>query len=167
MRQFELPVKLLGAKQVGFLTTESQTEYVVLSLIIVIVPHKKMGSAFQMWSKNQTPNNYDTYSICSESMVSKTFLQEVFPCGFWKKRKSSPSKKESSGKVCLIYKKGMKLSVFLFKYLQTISCRVPVLITTAITQKLYFTGICHFILKNLKTLCKLHFHKVIGQESLS
>lgn len=39
MRQFELPVKLLRAKQVGFLT-ESQTEYVVLSLTIVIVPHK-------------------------------------------------------------------------------------------------------------------------------
>lgn len=47
MRQFELPVKLLGAKQVGFLTTESQTEYVVLSLIIVIVPHKKWDLLFR------------------------------------------------------------------------------------------------------------------------
>lgn len=40
MRQFELPVKLMGAKLVGFLTTQSQTEYVVLSLTIVIVAHK-------------------------------------------------------------------------------------------------------------------------------
>lgn len=40
MRQFELPVKLMGAKLVGSLTIPRQTEYVVLSLAITILPHK-------------------------------------------------------------------------------------------------------------------------------
>lgn len=35
-----MPVKLMGAKLVGFLITQSQRENVVLSLTIVIVLHK-------------------------------------------------------------------------------------------------------------------------------
>lgn len=45
MRQFELPVKLMGAKLVGSLTIPRQTEYVVLSLAITILPHKN-GTRF-------------------------------------------------------------------------------------------------------------------------
>lgn len=108
MRQFEMPVKLMGAKLVGFLITQSQREYVVLSLTIVIVLHKS-GTWFpQVKTKSNIQQIRHLFYLYENDDLHDFFPGRISMCnGFCKKRI-----KQSSGQVCHISEKWMKVSIF-------------------------------------------------------
>lgn len=65
--------------------------------------HIKMGSVFQMWNKNQT------IMICTlfvwKAWSPRLFTGSTFMWFLKQKNEPNPSKKQSSGKVCLTHKK--------------------------------------------------------------